>query len=157
MTTNRKLRASAHLTVAALLISLAAPALANPRCSNRTIAGNWLFATGVGQQKILPGGDITALGTMNIDSSGNVSGKFGVTLAEFMFLPDRTYTGSVTVNPDCTGTLTFVTSAGTVRTDSIAVVNQDEIWGMSQDPFNLWTYKVRRIARVPGLDVPPAQ
>ena len=47
---------------------------------------------------------------------------------------------------DCTGTVSFATSVGSVRTDSIVVVNRREILGMSQDPANLWTYQVRRIA-----------
>jgi hypothetical protein len=38
------------------------------------------------------------------------------------------------------------------RTDSIVVLSRSEIWGMSQDPLNLWTYKVRRISKVPGQD-----
>ena len=54
-------------------------------------------------------------------------------------------TGTVVVNPDCTGTLTFNTNAGTTRTDSIVIVNRRAMLGMSQDPQNLWTYKARRI------------
>ena len=133
-------------TVLGLGLLLALPALADGReCSIRDIAGGWLFATDVGQQLILPGGDITAIGTMNIDSTGDLSGKFDVTVADFMFVPGVTYTGSVTVNPDCTGTLMFVTSLGTMRTDSIAIMTRRLFLGMSQDPLNLWNYQARRI------------
>jgi len=137
-----------------LMLGLAAaPALANPPCSVRSVAGAWVFATDVGQQTLLPApGDITAIGTINIDGEGNISGKFDFTVAEFGFFPNNTYTGSITVNPDCTGTVTFVTSAGTGRTDTIVIVSQSEMWSMSQDIANLWTAKARRISKVPRED-----
>ena len=138
----------ALMVVTVLGLVLAAPAVAEEvfqSCATRRLAGNWLFATEVGQQKILPGGDITAMGTMNFDRDGNLSGTFNVTVAEFQFFSDIAYSGSVTVNSDCRGTLTFITALGTVRTDSILVVSQTGIWGMSQDPSNLWTYRARRI------------
>jgi hypothetical protein len=118
-------------------------------CSIRSLAGRWVFATEVGQFPAF-GGDITAIGTMNIDREGNVSGEFDATVASRAFLANIAYSGSVTVEEDCTGTLTFETSAGTVRTDSIAVVAQNEMWGMSQDPGNLWTYRVRRLSTRPA-------
>lgn len=125
-----------------------AQALADGACSTRTIAGSWVFATAIGRQMLgFPEGkDITAIGTMNITGDGSVSGKFDATVQDTVFLPGNTYSGSVVVNRDCTGTVTFVTSAGTVRTDSIVVVASDEILGMSQDPLNLWTYQVRRVS-----------
>lgn len=36
--------------------------------------------------------------------------------------------------------------SGTARTDSIAVVERDLFWGMSQDPNNLWTYRAKKIS-----------
>ncbi len=138
MTRTRMLGKLVQLTGAVLLLALAVPANATGKdhpCSNQSIAGAWLFATEVGQQKILPGGDITAIGTMNIDPEANVSGTFDATVAEFRFLPNVTYTGSVTVDSDCRGTLNFVTSAGTIRTDSIAVVSPNEMWGISTEYF----------------------
>jgi hypothetical protein len=124
---------------------LTTAALGKDNCSTRALAGNWIFATEVGQFPAF-GGDITALGTMNFDKKGNLSGEFDATVALIVFLPDNKYSGSVTVASDCTGTLTFVTDAGTERTDSIAVVSETEIWGMSQDTENLWTYRMRKIS-----------
>lgn len=125
-----------------------AQALADGPCSTRAIVGSWVFATAIGRQMLgFPEGkDITAIGTMNISRDGSVSGEFDATVQDTIFLPDNTYSGTVSVNRDCTGTLTFVTSTGTMRTDSIVVVDRDEILGMSQDPLNLWTYQVRRIS-----------
>ena len=142
------------LLLVALAMLMSAPmvqALANDgACSTRAIAGQWVFATNVGRQMLgepfPPEKDITAIGTMNIDRHGNVSGTFDVTVQDFAFIPGIPYNGSVTVNPDCTGILDFVTGVGSQRTDSIVVVNRREMLGMSQDPQNLWNYQVRRIA-----------
>jgi hypothetical protein len=117
-------------------------------CSLRDVAGQWLFATGIGRQ-MLPGfppdKDITALGTMDIRPDGTLTGTFDVTVQDSFFIPGIGYDGTVVINPDCIGTLTFVTGVGPVRTDSIAVVGRGEMIGMSQDPANLWTYQVRRV------------
>jgi hypothetical protein len=114
-------------------------------CSTRAVAGRWLFATDVGHQSLGPGGDITAIGTLNIDSQGNISGTFDVTVQDAAFRPGNTYEGTIVVNSDCTGTMMFQTSTGSIRTDSIAVVSRGEFWGMSQDTRNLWTYRARRV------------
>ncbi len=148
------------LTMTILLMGMGllptAQVLAGDACSTRAIAGSWVFATGVGRQMFgdpFPlGKDITAIGTMNIDRDGSLSGKFDTTIQDSLFLPDNTYTGSVIVNPDCTGTLSFVTSFGVARTDSIVVVDRREMLGMSQDPVNLFTYQVRRISSGPAND-----
>lgn len=145
--TNGILRACA---VAALVTGISAPASAadgDGFCSTKNLAGRWLFFTEVGQQSLGLGGDgdITALGTMNIDKEGNVFGTFDVTVADLFSAPDVGYDGTVTVNPDCTGTLEFTTDFGAMRTDRIAVLDRDEFRGMSLDPLNLWTYWARRI------------
>ena len=133
-----------------LLASIGGPAVADDSCSLHAITGKWLFATNIGRQMLgepfPPDKDITAIGTMNIARDGTLSGTFDVTVEDFAFIPGVVYTGSVTVNPDCTGVLNFATSVGSVRTDSIAVLSRREVLGMSQDPMNLWTYQIRRIA-----------
>ena len=127
-----------------------AQALADGACSAKSVAGRWMFATGIGRQSLGPpfpeGKDITAIGIFSVDRSGNVTGKFDVTVQDFLFLPDNTFTGTMIVNRDCTGILAFVTGAGTARTDSIVMVSRREILGMTQDPSNLWTYQVRRLS-----------
>ncbi len=144
--------AAAVVAVTVFTVRLAQPGSAEAQsgrlCSVEKIAGSWLFATQVGH---FPGepffADITALGTMNIDRDGSLSGEFDANVSEFDLFPllGVTYWGSVSVDPDCTGTLTFSTSTGSTRTDSIAVLSNNEMWGMSLDPGNLWTYEVRRI------------
>ena len=130
-------------------MGVAFPAYSDQGCSTRVLAGKWVFATAIGHQALggpfPPGKDITAIGTMNIDRNGVLEGTFDATVQDTFFLPGNSYTGSLVVLPDCTGTLTFITSQGTARTDSIVVVNGSELIGMSQDPANLWTYQARRL------------
>jgi hypothetical protein len=128
----------------ALLLSTNSFANDGLECSARMLAGRWMFATDVGKQTFFPGGDITAIGTFRVDRAGRFKGVFDATVAQWMFLPGVTFTGSFTVNPDCTGTLSFVTSAGSSRTDSIVILG-DRIRGMSQDVTFLWTYDVYRM------------
>ncbi len=114
-------------------------------CSTRMLTGRWMFATDVGKQTFFPGGDITAIGTFRVDRAGNLKGTFDATIANFRFLPGVGFAGAVTVNPDCTGTLTFTTDNGNSRTDSIVVVSGGYVRGMSQDVAFLWTYEMRRL------------
>jgi hypothetical protein len=117
-------------------------------CSLRDVTGKWLFATSIGRQMLPdlpPEKDMTALGTWVVTRDGGFSGTFDVTVEDTLFAQGVPYTGSIVINPDCTGTVTFVTGLGSTRIDTIAVVGRGEILGMSQDPANLWTYQVRRV------------
>ena len=128
----------------ALLLGSNAFAGESTECSARQLAGRWMFATDVGNQTFFPGGNITAIGTFRVDRNGNVKGVFDATVAYLAFLPAVGFTGSFVVNPDCTGTLTFVTERGTSRTDTIVILG-DTIRGMSQDVQFLWTYEAKRM------------
>lgn len=128
----------------ALLLGTNAFADDSADCSARMLAGRWMFATDVGQQTFFPGGDITAIGTFRVDRFGKLKGTFDATVAGWMHLPGLTFTGAFTVNPDCTGTLSFVTGNGRARTDTIVILG-DRIRGMSQDIQFLWTYEARRM------------
>jgi hypothetical protein len=146
------MKKSTALLLAALALPLSSAAFADGApegCSAEQLVGRWIFATDVGHQQLQnapPPGDITAIGTMNIRRNGELEGTFDVTFEGAAAVRGVLYSGTVSVNADCTGTLTFVTSRGTSRTDSIAVLNRYEIVGMSLDPKNLWTYRARRLA-----------
>ncbi len=115
-------------------------------CNARSLAGKWMFATDVGRQNLFSaGGDITAIGTFTLDRKGTASGSFDATVEELTFLPKVQFEGTLKVNADCTGTFTFVTGAGTQRTDSIVILSPWRIRGMSQDINNLWTYEMERL------------
>ena len=124
-------------------------------CTAPTIAGAWVFTTDVGQLH-LPSGvqSITAIGTANFDTAGNQSGVFDFTFDGGTVAGSGTYSGSVTVNPDCTGTSRFTTNTGASRTDSIVIMEDGkEIWGMVQENLNpsgervglTWTFRFKRI------------
>ena len=133
------------LATAMLLSTTAWAGDAPDECSTRMLVGRWMFATDVGKQTFFPGGDITAIGIFRVDRAGNLKGKFDATIGNFGFLPGVEFNGTVTVNPDCTGTLTFTTSRGTTRTDSIVVLSGGYVRGMSLDPAFVWTYDMRRL------------
>lgn len=144
------------LLTGSLLASPALLAHGADDCSTAMLAGRWFFATDVGHQALEgapPPGAITAIGTMNIRRNGDLEGVFDVTFEGAASREELLYTGTVKVNDDCTGTLSFVTSLGTARTDSIVVLNRYEFWAMSLDPKSLWTYSARRRAGRAGFDL----
>lgn len=142
--------AAAGLAAAALGLSDASTSADTGRrapCSTRMVAGSWFFATDVGHiRKPALGveGDITALGRLDIDRHGNIVGAFDATVKLGPHLPDVPFWGSIAVASDCTATVEFETGAGTFRRDTVAILGHDEMWGMSQDPENLWNYTMRR-------------
>jgi hypothetical protein len=136
------------ILVALAALQLSATAFADDHrgtCSVGLLAGKWAFATDVGHETLSFGGDITALGTFAVERDGSANGVFDVTFDNVTFVANVPFDGTITVGADCRGTLTFVTGTGARRTDSIIVLNRYEIWGMSQDPQNLWTYRARRL------------
>jgi hypothetical protein len=142
------MRKAIFALIAPVALQLSSAASANgvhETCSIGKLAGRWAFATDVGHETISFGGDITALGTFTVDRRGRVEGTFDVTFENNAFVQDVPFEGEMTVDADCTGTLSFVTGAGTARTDSLLMLNRYELWGMSRDPQNLWTYRVRRL------------
>lgn len=96
---------------------------------------------------------MTALGTLNFDIHGNMSGKYDFNVAGFPGNWSGTQAGKVTVNPNCTGIMTFTwndsTGEGT-RLDSLAIARSGrEILGMVADGSAVWTYKAERINETP--------
>jgi len=81
----------------------------------------------------------------NDDPDAVTNGEFDATVADFGFLHGIKFSGSLVLNPDCTGTFTFTTSAGTTRTDTIIVLGPGHVRAMSQDVQFLWTYDMHRL------------
>ncbi len=138
------------LVVIAALSSLACTSPALAGCSLKDIAGKWVFATDVGRQlgeNFPPGKDLTAIGTMNITRKGQLEGVFDITVQDTVFVPNVPYSGTVTLNKDCRGTISFTNAFGASRTDSIVFVNRNTMFGMSTDEFNLFNYQIRRIQK----------
>ena len=100
--------------------------VANARsCSLERTAGKYGFTlTGV----VLPGtgpAPIAAVGRAVLDDTGNVTGTESRSVGGGF--ADETFTGTYTVNPDCTGTTTlaFYESGKLVRTSILSLVFDD--------------------------------
>ena len=157
------MRAPATFVMAAILLVAPVSARAQtPACSVSQLEGAWVFATGIGQLSAVSpllsarvrGKQLTAIGTINIDARGNASGTFVQTVAD-VGAANNTYTAQITVNADCTGTVSLTTGSGATRTDSIVImIGRDplvsEYWGMSQVDAIMLTYTARRIAPSPS-------
>ena len=98
--------------LAALILFLAAvvPTLHAAACSNAGAAGKWGFTT----NGTIPGvGPVGAVGRFSQDAAGNLVGIQTRSLNGG--IAEETLSGSVTVNPDCTGTATInVFESGTL-------------------------------------------
>lgn len=122
-------RTTVGIVLMAALASLA-PAAHAKSCSLAGTSGNYGFTlTGV---VILPTGPVSvaAVGRATLDASGNASGTEARSLGGGF--ADETFTGTYTVNPDCTGTATidFFESGHLVRTSVLSFVfdnNEREI------------------------------
>ena len=101
----------AGLFVLALIASMAAPAHAAGPCSLARAAGKWSFTD---NGTVIGVGPRTAVGTLTLDASGNVSN--GVATSSLNgAIADETFSGTYTVNPDCSGTISVTISSGGVE------------------------------------------
>jgi hypothetical protein len=113
----------------ALLLGLAAaaPAQVDRSCSNARVAGEWGYSwTGT---IILPTGPISAaaVGTFTGDAAGDLSGTQTSSLGGGV--AQDTLKGTLTLNPDCTGTMTvglYDQSGNLLRTAVWAIVYVDD-------------------------------
>ena len=98
-------------------------------CSTETVAGNW--GVTLSGTLILPTGPVPAAGVARgtFDAQGNITS--GATEARNVGggFANETLTGSWTVNPDCTGTLTIhaYESGVLVRTSVLSIVFVDNL------------------------------
>jgi hypothetical protein len=97
------------MIVAGMLAMLLIPGFSNrlsaqDRCSAASLQGSYAFhvsGTNV-SNKILPPGPFAAIGKNTYDGKGNMSGVIVVSASGHMLT--STYTGTYTLNSDCTGT-----------------------------------------------------
>jgi len=91
----------ASIFAAALMVSMAAPAHAwNRPCSLAGAAGNWSDSD---QGTVVGVGPRTAVGTFTLDGAGNLTNGVATSSLNGSIL-DETYSGTYTVNSNCTGT-----------------------------------------------------
>jgi hypothetical protein len=124
---------------------VAASKSAHP-CSIATIAGQWVFTTDVlyTQAGTVDG---VALGTVNIGMDGSYGGTYDWAGTSGAALGNN-YIGTVTVNPDCTGTVSFHDVGDTYEVVQSIVIARDgqEIWGDFQNPADdVGVWRAKRI------------
>ena len=107
------------LSVVMVAASVSGAAASGPHCSNKTAIGSWGF-TSTGSIPVI--GPVAAVGIFTADGSGNLSGSQTRSLAGA--IADETFTGTYTVNSDCTGTdvIQVYESGVLVRTSTLKVV-----------------------------------
>jgi hypothetical protein len=111
------------LLMLTMLAMFVVPSCVQAACTSHTVAGTWGFTT----TGSIPGiGAVAATGIFTQDESGNITGTQTRSLNGD--IADETFTGTATVNPDCTGTDTIQVFDGgvLVRTSSLHVVYDDD-------------------------------
>ena len=119
----RKLAVTALTTVGVVLLMFAAMPAQAAQCSFEKVAGSYGYTTNgfvaASPTTFVP---VAAAGTITFDGQGNVSGTQTRVVAGSAL--DETYTGTYSVNPDCTGSFTVLVQPDT-RTSTVNLVWTD--------------------------------
>jgi hypothetical protein len=109
-------------------------------CNLRTIEGSYGYTvTGTN----LAVGLVAAVGRVTADGRGNLTGAD--TLSAVGNIVRRTITGSYTITPQCTGTVTFTDNFGqTVNLDYVVTGRSDELQFIQTDAGTVFTGFARR-------------
>ena len=101
----------ASLFAAALLFSTVAPAHASGPCSLARAAGSWSLTD---SGTVIGVGDRVAVGVFKLDASGNLTN--GVAASSLAgTVASETFSGTYTVNPDCSGSFDVKIYSGGVE------------------------------------------
>ena len=127
----------------ALFVTIPLPAQAT-QCSLANVAGSYGYTTSgfVATGAFVP---VAAAGKISFDRHGNVSGTQTRVVAGSSL--DETYSGTYSVNPDCTGSFTVLVEPDT-RTSTVDLVWTDNTNGVSAvftNPGFILTATARRI------------
>jgi hypothetical protein len=130
-------------TLALLVLAVVVPAAhAADGCTAAKLKGNYGFAfSGFFQS---PGTNlpISGVGIGTFDgrdnASATVTASFDGTLSTFP------WTGTYSVNPDCTGTMTATPGSGLISFSIVLVREGAEILGEASDPGNTWTIDLKK-------------
>jgi hypothetical protein len=110
---------------AALLLLLCSSSFAQWRCSSETVRGTWAYQGHGTVMMNVPGSGpvpvaLTGLGVGNIDYQGRYT--LHATMSAGGQVQDFNFSGSVKVNPDCTGTVTY-TSGSVQGADRLVILD----------------------------------
>jgi len=114
------------LTVTLVIPSIGSAADGGPNCTQASLEGDWGFTL---SGTVTPAPAVTpaaAVGVFTVDRLGNVSGR-DTTSANGAVFPEM-FSGTATVNPDCTGSATINSSIlGETHFDFVLVVKKSEM------------------------------
>lgn len=117
---------STMLTVTLVIPSIGSAADGGPNCTQASLEGDWGFTL---SGTVTPAPAVTpaaAVGVFTVDRLGNVSGR-DTTSANGAVFPEM-FSGTATVNPDCTGSATINSSIlGETHFDFVLVVKKSEM------------------------------
>jgi hypothetical protein len=132
----------------AFVLAMAPSAAADDKgCSNTTVKGTFAYTITGSTSNTPPPltGPFGGVGRQTYDGNGHVSGTQTVNLNGNILR--QTYTGTYTVNPDCTGSITLVVDIppGLVtHSDFVIDDNGNEIRSVETDPGGVLTLVGRR-------------
>lgn len=129
--------------LAVLVLAVVVPAAhAAEGCIAAKLKGNYSFTFSGFFQNQGANLPISGVGVGTFDGRGNasatVTASFDGTLSTFP------WTGTYSVNPDCTGTLTATPGSGLVSFLIVLVREGTEILGEASDPGNVWTIDFKK-------------
>jgi hypothetical protein len=124
---------SMMLTVTLLTPSLGSAADDGRHCKEASLEGDWGFTL---SGTVTPAPAVTpaaAVGIFTVDRVGNVSGRDTVSANGTVL--QETFSGTLIVNPDCTGSATLDSSiVGETHLDFVLVAKKKEILLIRKDP-----------------------
>lgn len=125
-----------------VLVALVPRAHASERCNAATLRGNYgfiasgFFADGAGNSPIVASGSGTFDGEGN--ASAAITASFNGSIQTFP------WTGTYSLNSDCTGLLTATPGSGLADFSIVVVQKGAEILGISSDSGNTWTIDLKK-------------
>jgi len=125
-----------------VVVALTPAAHAAERCTTAGLKGNYGF-TGIGFFSIgSENGPIVATAVATLDGESNVTAT--VTASFNGDVQTFPYTGTYSMNPDCTGSITATPGSGLANFSIVVVRGGAEILGMDSDPGNTWTIDFKK-------------
>jgi hypothetical protein len=144
------LAVSATLVVVATTWKSSVPAVhAQGGCSVATLNGNYGFKnTGFTTPSHSVTGTeipVAVLGLDMFDGAGNISVTNGTLAVKGKIFTGGTTSGTYTVNPDCTGSITYTAGVAAGETQNMVIVNGGtEIFGIDAVPSTTVTFEAKK-------------
>ena len=101
-----------------------------------SLDGDWIGGTDPGPR--------ATVGLFTADGKGNLSG-YGTKSKNGTISQDLTFTGTYTVNPDCTGSMTMTDSDGELKNNDFVIVDKHyELFGIQADDGRVNTFNAKK-------------